>query len=74
MWSVEFQQDTNVDGIGTVVATNGLVTWRDRVDTTSPEAVAAFVERCKAEAEAADCLATHCRERADVVAAALNGG
>lgn len=54
MWKIKFIQDTEIDGIGTLVATNGEVTLRRRVHTSNPAQVDRFVTDAKKLAAKAD--------------------
>lgn len=51
-WSVTYNQDTNILGIGTMAASDGIITHARRVDArTNPDKLA-FVQEAKAKAAA----------------------
>lgn len=74
MWTVEFTQDTDTPGVGTVSATNGVVNIRDRVDTNSTDSVNIFINKCSVLAEEEECKRTQCIQIASTIATLLNGG
>ena len=49
MWTTTFNQDTEVEGVGTVVASCDNCTYKRRVDTNDSKDVDAFIAEAKAK-------------------------